>query len=69
MVHILRTLSVEKTLLEIYRFKVSLDFGGELKMHFGELKMRFMPTALIHILWYIRNIFECLGVSKFVFHL
>jgi hypothetical protein len=48
---------------------VSTDFGGVLKKHFGELKMRFMQTAPIHIVWYIRNIFDSLGVSKCVFHL
>jgi hypothetical protein len=29
-------------------------------MHFGELKMRFLVTAPIELLWYIRNVFECL---------
>jgi hypothetical protein len=38
-------------------------------MHFGELKMRFLPTAPIHIVWYIRNIFDSLDVSKYVFNL
>jgi hypothetical protein len=38
-----------KRLLIIYLFNVSKDFGGVLKMHFGELKMRFIPTAPIHI--------------------
>jgi hypothetical protein len=38
-------------------------------MHFGELKMRFLPNAPIHIVWYIRYIFDCLEVSKCVFHL
>jgi hypothetical protein len=26
-----------------------------------------LPTAPIHILWYIRNVFDCLEVSKCVF--
>jgi hypothetical protein len=34
----------------MYRLFVSADFGGELKMHFGELKMRFSPTAPIQFL-------------------
>jgi hypothetical protein len=58
---------VEKSLLEISCLNLSTDFGGVLKMHFGELKMGFLPTAPIHILWYIRNVFDCLEVSKCVF--
>jgi hypothetical protein len=46
---------------------VSKDFGGELKKHFGELKMRLLPTAPIHIVWYVRNIFDRLDFSKGVF--
>jgi hypothetical protein len=69
MVVILRTRRVEKSLLEIYRFIVSRDISGVLEMQFGELKLRFMPTASIHIVWYIRNIFDCLDVSKCFFHL
>jgi hypothetical protein len=53
MVLILRTSRAEKSLLEIYRFIVSKDFGCGLKMHFGRLKMRFFPTAPVHIVWYI----------------
>jgi hypothetical protein len=34
------------------------------KMNSGELKMRFLPTAPIHILLYILNIFDYLEVSK-----
>jgi hypothetical protein len=49
MVLIFRTCRVDKRLQEIYRFKVSTDVGEELKMHFGELEMRFMPTVPIHI--------------------
>jgi hypothetical protein len=52
MVLILRTSSVEKSLLEIYRFIVSKEFGSGLKMHFGRLKMRILPTAPVHIVWY-----------------
>jgi hypothetical protein len=55
MVFIFRTWRVEKSQLDIYRFNVSTDFSGDLKMHFGELKYRFLPTAPVHILWYIRN--------------
>jgi hypothetical protein len=69
MVRILRTWSVEKSQLEIYRFNVSTVFTGEFKMHFGELKKRFIPTAPIHILWYIRNVKGSLEVTKSVFHL
>jgi hypothetical protein len=58
---------VEKSLLEISRFNLSTDFVGLLKMHFGELKMRFFPTAPIHIVCYIQNIFDCLEVSEYVF--
>jgi hypothetical protein len=46
---------VDKILLEMYRLLVSTDFGGVLKMHFGELKKRFLPNAPIHLVWYIRN--------------
>jgi hypothetical protein len=44
MVLILRTWSVEKSLLEIYWINVSTDIGGVLNMHFGELKMRIWQT-------------------------
>jgi hypothetical protein len=67
MVLILRTQRVEKSLLEICTFNLSTDFGGILKMHFGELKKRFLTTASIHFEWYIRNILDCLEVSKCVF--
>jgi hypothetical protein len=43
---------------------MSTDFGGELKMHFGELKMRFLPTAPTHSVWYIRYFLVCLEVTK-----
>jgi hypothetical protein len=69
MVLILGAYVIEKSLLEIYRFNVSIDFRCVLKMHFVELKMRFLPNPLIHILWDIRKFFDCLGVSKCVFHL
>jgi hypothetical protein len=55
MVLSLRTWRVEKILLEIYRFNVSTDYGVVLKMHFAVLKIRFMPTAPIQIVWYIRT--------------
>jgi hypothetical protein len=42
---------------------------GEQNMQVGELKMRFMSTALIHIVWYIRNFFEYLEFCKIVFNL
>jgi hypothetical protein len=45
MVLILRTQIVEKSQLEISRFSLATDFVDVLKMHFGELKMRFIPTA------------------------
>jgi hypothetical protein len=67
MVLILKTQGVEKSLLEISRYNLTTYFAGVLKMHSGQLKMRFMPTAPIHILWYILNFFDCLGVSKCVF--
>jgi hypothetical protein len=67
MVLILRTQSVEKYFLEISRFNLSKDFDDVLKMLFGELKMRFMPTAPINIVWYIRFFFGCLKVRKCVF--
>jgi hypothetical protein len=67
MVFILRTQKVEKSLLELSRFNLSTDLGGILKMHFGELKMRFMATAPIHIVCYKQNFFDCLEVSKYVF--
>jgi hypothetical protein len=60
---------VEKSQLEIYRINVSTDFSGVLKMHFGEVKKRFFPTAPIHILWYLRYDLDCLEVTKSVFHL
>jgi hypothetical protein len=49
MVLILRAQKVVKSLLEIPRFNLPTDFGGVLKMHFGELNMRFFLTAPIHI--------------------
>jgi hypothetical protein len=49
--------------MEMYRFNVSTDFGGVLKMHFGELKMRLLPTAPIHIVWHNET---CLTVYKLV---
>jgi hypothetical protein len=60
---------VEKILLEIYWFNASTDFVGLVKKQIGELKMRFLPTAPIHIVWYIRNFFDSLEVSKCVLHL
>jgi hypothetical protein len=56
MVVILSPQTVEKSLLEIYRFNLSTDFGGVQKIHSDELKMRFMPTAPIYRVWYIRNL-------------
>jgi hypothetical protein len=44
-----------KSLLGISRYILSTEFGGVLEMHFGELKMRFLPTAPIEIVWYIQN--------------
>jgi hypothetical protein len=52
MVLILRTQKLEKSSLEISRFNLSTEYVGILKMHFGELKMRFYPTAPIHIVGY-----------------
>jgi hypothetical protein len=54
---ILRTWGADKTLVEIYPLFVSADFGGVQKMHFGELKMRFLPNAPFRLVWYIRNVF------------
>jgi hypothetical protein len=48
---------VEKGLLEIHRFNLSTDFGGVLKKQFVELKMRFLPTFPIRMVWYIRIFF------------
>jgi hypothetical protein len=56
MVLILRTQRVEKSKLEIFRINQSTDFCGVLEMHSGELKMRFLPTAPIHIAWNTSNI-------------
>jgi hypothetical protein len=67
MVLILTTQRVEKSLLELSRFNMSKDLGVVLKMHSGELKIRFMPTAPIHIISYTQNFFHCLQVSKCVF--
>jgi hypothetical protein len=39
---------------------VTTDFGGVLKMHFGEMKMRFLPNSPFHIVCYIRIYFDCL---------
>jgi hypothetical protein len=50
MVLILRKQKVVKSLLVIFRFNLSTEFGGVLKMLFGELKMLFLPTVPIHIL-------------------
>jgi hypothetical protein len=60
----LRNQRVEKNLLENSQFKLSTDIGGVLKMHFGELEMRLLPTAPIDILWNILNIYDGLEVSK-----
>jgi hypothetical protein len=49
------------------RINLSTDFCGLPKVHFGELKMCFLPTAPIHMLWYIWYFFNCLEVSKCVF--
>jgi hypothetical protein len=56
---ILRSQSFEKNLLEISRFNLSKGFGGVLKMHSGKLKMRFLPTAPIHIVCYVPTFFVC----------
>jgi hypothetical protein len=53
----------------MYHLFVSTDFGGILKMLFGELKMGFLVSAPIELVWYIRNVFECLEGSKCFFHL
>jgi hypothetical protein len=69
MVLILRIWRVEKSLLEIYRINVSTEFGGVLKMLFCELKMRFLPTAPIHIVSYIWIFYDYLKVSIHMYHL
>jgi hypothetical protein len=66
MVFILRTQRIEKSLLDISRFNLSTDFDCVLKIHFGELKMRFIPTAPFHKDCYIHKFFDCLEVSKCV---
>jgi hypothetical protein len=48
---------------------VSTDFGGVLKMLFGELKMRFLPIATIQVVWYLQKNFDCVDVSKCVFRM
>jgi hypothetical protein len=67
MVFILRNQRVQKSLLEISQVNLSTDFGGVLMMHSGELKMRFLQSVPIHIVWYILNFFHCLDVNKCVF--
>jgi hypothetical protein len=56
MVLILLTQRGKKILLEISRINMSTDFCGVPKMLSGELKMRFLPTAPIHIIWNRLNI-------------
>jgi hypothetical protein len=53
----------------MYQLFVSTDFGCVLKMLFGVLKMRFLLSAPVDLIWYIRNVFEFLEGSKCVFHL
>jgi hypothetical protein len=53
MVFLLKAQGVEKSLLEISRFNPSTDIVVVLKMNSGGLEMRFLPTAPIHVLWYI----------------
>jgi hypothetical protein len=60
---------LEKSLLEISRLNLSTEYGGILKMHFGELKLLIIPTDTNQIVCYIRNDFECLEVSKLCLHL
>jgi hypothetical protein len=48
-------------------FNLSTDFCGVLKMHFGELKIRFLPNQPSHMVWFILNVFDCLELSKCVF--
>jgi hypothetical protein len=67
MVFILKTQSVGKSLLEMFKFNLTTDFVGVLKMHSGELKTRYLPNAPIHIVCYIRKFFDCLEISKYVF--
>jgi hypothetical protein len=55
-------------LLDLFRLYVATDFGVVLKTHFGELKMRFLPNAAIHLVCYIRDVFHLLEGSKCVFH-
>jgi hypothetical protein len=55
MVLILRTQREQQSLLEISRINLTTDFYGVLKMHSAELKMRFLPTAPIHIVWNKQN--------------
>jgi hypothetical protein len=68
MVLILRTWRVKKSLPENYCFNVSTDFVVVLKTHFGELKMGFLPTDPIHIVWYVLNFFMIRG-NKVCFYL
>jgi hypothetical protein len=50
MLLILKTQRVEKRIQGISRFNLSTDFVGVLKMHSGELKMRFFLTDPIQLL-------------------
>jgi hypothetical protein len=53
---ILKTQILEKIVLEISRFNLLKDFVGVIKMHSGDLKMRFIPTAPNQIVGMYENI-------------
>jgi hypothetical protein len=46
---VLRSWSVDKSQQKTPRLFVSTDFGGVLKIYFGELKMRFLLTSNIFL--------------------
>jgi hypothetical protein len=58
---ILRTCRVDENQQKISRLFVSTDFGGVLKMHFGELKMRFFAKPSNSLSMVHTKLFEGFG--------
>jgi hypothetical protein len=52
----LSTQTVRKSTLENSRYNMTTDSQGVLKKHFCELKMSFLPTSPIQIIWYIESL-------------